>query len=268
MTTIWLAIVLGIIEGLTEFIPVSSTGHLIVAGHLLNFTDEAASTFEVFIQLGAILAVIVFYRRTFVSLAVFQKDGNESGQFAGLRGISILCIASLPALFLGAILHSSIKQYLFSVSTVAWALIIGGFVMLIIERLPLLVKTKEFEDISFSQALKIGLFQCFALWPGMSRSASTIIGGMICNLSKEAAAKFSFIIAVPIMFAAVGYDLLKNISLLTSDKLPWFGIGFLVSFIVALISIKFFLYALQKIGLWGFGIYRILLGIVILIFIN
>lgn len=259
--SIYIAIILGIIEGLTEFIPVSSTGHMIIVGDWLKFKSDTAATFEIFIQLGAILAVVVLYRQRFLSLF----DKKASG-LSGTDGIKKIAIACIPAFILGFLFHSIIKEHLFSVTTVAWALIVGGVVMIVVERrLDGGSSSKDLDFITPRQALKIGLFQCFALWPGMSRSASTIIGGLLCGVSRVAAAEFSFIIAVPVMCAAVGYDLLKSASQIAVSDISFFAVGFIVSFFVAVIAIKFFIELLKRFTLVPFGWYRIALGSLLLI---
>ena len=259
MNEIIIAIFLGFVEGLTEFIPVSSTGHLILAGNLLGLSGEKEATFDIVIQLGAILAVVALYPGRFLGLL---KKG-ELG-FSGWNGIIILAVACLPAFILGALFHSTIKRLLFSPTTVAYALIVGGIAMLFIERIVKKPSEQTIDAITLRQAAGIGVAQCLALWPGMSRSASTIMGGLIFGLRREIAAEFSFLIAVPVMAAAVGYDLLKSYSLLsTTDVLPFLtGLG--VSFIVAMLAIRFFLSLLRRWSLAGFGAYRIVVGILVL----
>jgi undecaprenyl-diphosphatase len=252
------AIFLGIVEGITEFLPVSSTGHLILVGQFLQFSGTNSETFDIAIQLGAILAVFWLYRAYFIDLfhpkKWFKTEMNK------------LLIACLPALILGAATHKAIKLHLFSPFTVACALIFGGIVMIIVEKwIKLKPTTHTIEDISYKQAFIIGCFQCFALWPGMSRSASTIIGGLAAKLDYETSAKFSFIVAVPVMTAAVGYDLLKSYNTLTSHDIGLIGIGFVTAFIVAWVSIVGFLSLLKKWKLFPFAVYRILLGVGVII---
>lgn len=269
------AIILGIIEGLTEFIPVSSTGHMIIVADWLKFKGDTAATFEIFIQLGAILAVVVLYKERFQALTkgtapLGGRPHTES--MSGFEGIKKIVIACIPAFILGFLFHSIIKEHLFSVITVAWALIVGGVAMIVIERrlgsqVDEEVKQShdQLDQITTKQALQIGLFQCFALWPGMSRSASTIIGGLLSGVSRVAAAEFSFIIAVPVMCAAVGYDLLKSASAIAVSDLSFFAIGFIVSFFVAILAIKFFIGLLKRFTLAPFGWYRIVLGALLLL---
>jgi len=254
------AFVLGIIEGITEFIPVSSTGHLILAGKAIAFDTSYAATFDIFIQLGAILAVVFLYWKRFMALLEFDsKDG-----FSGTQGILKLFVACLPAFVLGALFHEHIKEYLFSATTVASALIFGGVVMIVIEMFPRASQEERLEAISLKQCFLIGVFQCFAMWPGMSRSGSTIIGGLLVGLNRNVAAEFSFLVAVPVMVAAVGYDSLKNLSDFTGEALPVFALGFVVSFFTAILAIRFFLTLLNKFSLKPFGVYRIILGTAVL----
>ena len=244
-------VILGIIEGLTEFIPVSSTGHLILVSKYLSFEGKVADTFSIFIQLGAILAVCVIFKDRFLALL---KKQTTSSNFSGLKGISLLVVGSIPACVAGLLFHSKIKELLFSPLTVALALCVGGVVMILIERFPIKEKIGDVDDITYREALAVGLFQCFALWPGMSRSASTIIGGMLFGLKRKVAAEFSFLLAVPIMCAAVGYDLLKSLKYLDSSSIGIFALGFIVSFITGLFAIKFFLKLLENLTLAPFGL--------------
>lgn len=255
------AIILGIVEGLTEFLPISSTGHLILVGHWLGFRDERSGVFEVFIQLGAILAVIWLYPRRFTGL--FDFSAPDHG-FKGARAIRKLAVVTAPALLGGFFLHATIKERLFGPIPVAVALIVGGVVFLIIERLFPPRKGTSIEEVSFRQCLIIGLFQCLSLWPGMSRAGSTIVGGIVCGLHRTVAAEFSFLAAVPIMCAAVGYDMYKNVATLSFDDVPFFAIGFLVAFLSALLAIRFMIAILGRFSLQGFGVYRIVLGVLVL----
>ncbi len=252
-------LILGIIEGLTEFIPISSTGHLILVGELLGIEGEGSKTFQIAIQLGAIFAVIVSYPRYFLGFL----DPKEWLQ----PKFKTLIIAILPILVFGFLFYSPIKAYLFSSFTVALGLIFGGIVMIIVDyyakNRPL--PTKEIEDISFKQALIIGVMQCAALWPGMSRSGSTIVGGLLTGLRYELAATFSFLIAVPVMIVAVTYDMLKMASELSAADAQAIGLGLLISFVVAIVAIKTFLRILSRVKLSPFGIYRIIIGILILL---
>ena len=228
MTSYLNAILLGIVEGLTEFLPVSSTGHLIITGHLIGFTGPKAETFEIVIQLGAILAVVALYLGTFWGLV--RPTGRA---FGGIRGLWLLFLTSLPASLLGLFAHSAIKEHLFSPVTVAFALIVGALAILLVERMPARTRVRDLDEITPGLALGIGCFQCLALWPGFSRSAATIMGGMILGAERRIAAEYSFIAAVPIMFAATGYDLLKSWRLYSPDDLLVLAVGFAVSFVAA-----------------------------------
>jgi len=204
------AFILGVVEGATEFLPVSSTGHLIIVGDLLEFNDEKSKVFKIFIQLGAILAICWEYRTRLGHVA-----GSAFSDRAAQRFIFNLGVAFMPAALLGLAFHSQIKAYLFSPFTVAIALIVGGFVILIVEKFAPVPTTETVDDMSFKQALKIGCAQSMALIPGVSRSGATILGGVIFGLSRKAATEFSFFVAIPIMFAATTFDLLKNRDLLS-----------------------------------------------------
>lgn len=258
------AALLAVLEGLTEFIPVSSTGHMILLGDLIQFTGEKASVFEIFIQLGAILAVVLIYKEKFLGLipGVQSKKSFFSDLFFGKSvptGMHIF-VAIVPILIAGFLLHQTIKNHLFGPITVAIGLIIGGLLMIIIERLPIKQETEVVEDITLKQAFIIGLGQCMAVWPGMSRSGSTMVTSLLVGVRHKPAADFSFIIAVPVMCAAVAYDLLKSWHILEWSDLSYFMLGFFIAFAVAWLSIKWFLHVLTKVRLTPFGIYRILLG--------
>lgn len=253
------AILLGVIEGLTEFIPVSSTGHLILVSDLIGFSENKTNTFEIFIQLGAILAVVTLYSKKFLNLFDFKNKNS----FSGATGLKKIFLATLPALFFGFLLYDFIKENLFSNLTVALALIFGGIVLIFIEKLIKESPKKEFEQISYTDCFVVGMFQCLAMWPGMSRSGSTIVGGIIRGFDKKLSAEFSFFMAVPVMCAAVTYDMYKNIQFLTFSDIPIFLVGFIVSYLVAVLAIKFFLRILNKYSLAPFGIYRIILGIIV-----
>ena len=257
---IWgIAIIMGIVEGLTEFIPVSSTGHLIVVGNLLGFVGQKASTFEVAIQLGAILSVVLLYRRRFFGL-IPQKGSptSRSGSaLEGWSGLSRICLATVPALIAGYLAHDFIKGHLFTPAAVAWALAVGGIGILIAERFVLRRSSRSLDELTLQQALGIGLFQTLSLWPGTSRSAATIVGGLLLGLDRKGAAEFSFLIAVPIMVAATGYDVLKMTGAFTSKDVAQLVVGFIVSFIVALLSVAAFIRILSRWSLAPFAWYRI-----------
>ncbi len=249
---------LALIEGLTEFIPVSSTGHMILLGEGIGFTGDRAHSYEVFIQLGAILAALVYYQERFLGLLPQGPGGWKNLLLGPTRpqGLHIL-LAILPVLLGGFLLHGVIKTRLFSADTVAWGLMIGGGLL---DRLPLLFAAGSLEQVSLRQAGWIGLGQCLALWPGMSRSGSTMIASMLAGVERRPAADFSFIIAVPVMAAAVSYDLYKSWHFLTLNDAPLFCLGFVAAFVVAYGSIRWFLSVLHRWGLAPFGLYRIALG--------
>lgn len=261
MNELFIAFVLGIVEGLTEFLPISSTGHLILVGHALEFQGERAHVFEVFIQLGAILAVVWLYPKRFTGL--FDFAAKDHG-FRGIAAIQKLALVSLPALLLGFLFHKTIKAELFGPLPVAVALIVGGLVLIVIERLFPPKAGIPIEAVTPRQCLIIGIFQCLSLWPGMSRSGSTIVGGIVCGLHRTVAAEFSFLAAVPIMCAAVTYDMYKHLGHLSLGDFPVFAVGFLVAFLSALLAIRFMIALLGKFSLQGFGVYRVALGCLVL----
>jgi len=268
MNEILVAVVLGIVEGLTEFLPVSSTGHLILVGNWLQFTGEKANTFEIFIQLGAIIAVLIYFRDRIWRLvsAILGKprpaDGLTVDQ-ARRFGVGVM-LAFVPAAIIGFFFHDLIEALLFNPKTVAAALIVGGVGIILIEQLHLRVKVDTMEDLTWTQALGIGLAQCLSLIPGMSRSASTIMGGLVLGLSHAAAAEFSFFLAIPTIFAATLYSLAKRFSLLNADDAVLFAVGFIVSLLVAWLVIAAFMSFIKKHSFEAFGWYRIVLGFAIL----
>jgi undecaprenyl-diphosphatase len=268
-----IAILISILEGLTEFIPVSSTGHMIIAGHMLGFTGPRADAFEVFIQLGAILAVVGLYWQRFLALIPFDSirfprtgvelsstSGSAGVGFKGWRGLGLLALTSFPALIAGKLAHASIKTYLFSPLTVAMGLALGGLGLILVETFKPKPKVMSIEDIGWREALMIGFFQCLSLWPGMSRAGSTIIGGMLLKMDRKTTAEYSFLAAVPIMFAATGYDLYKSRDFLSMADAPLFIMGFFVSLISAWFAIRYFIKFLANHTLKGFGWYRIALA--------
>jgi undecaprenyl-diphosphatase len=255
-----IAILIGIVEGLTEFIPVSSTGHMIIVGHLLGFTGPRADAFEVFIQLGAILAVVGLYRQRFLALL---PDRSTQGGFSGWRGLGLLALTTLPALVAGKLAHHYIKEHLFSPLTVAAGLAVGGLGLILVEYFRPKTRKTGLDTVSWKEAFWIGIFQCLSLWPGMSRSGSTIIGGMLFGLDRKTTAEYSFLAAVPIMFAATGYDLYKSRAFLNAGDAPLFALGFIVSLVSAWFAIRFFIRFLAKHTLIGFGVYRLALAAVV-----
>jgi len=252
------AVLLGIVEGLTEFLPVSSTGHLIIVGDLIDFRGEKAKTFEIFIQLGSILGVMWYYRRKVTDLLLGLHRRNEQ-RFAGN-----LLIAFLPAAIIGLLLHSQIKQYLFSPITVAVALVVGGFAILLIEKFPRRERVTSMDSLTPSDALKIGVAQAFSLFPGVSRAGATIMGGLLTGLNRTTATEFSFFLAMPTMFAATLYDLLKNIDKLTLADTGLFTAGFVAAFLVALVVVKTFLRYVARHNFVPFAWYRIGFGLLVL----
>ena len=257
------AVWMGLLEGVTEFLPVSSTGHLILLDRALEATIQHSETFEIFIQLGAILAVVFLYWQRFLRLFDLSQRNISQG-FSGIAGLFKLGIACLPAFVLGALLHQPIKELLFKPLPVALALITGAILMIVVECLPKKNKVDKVEDLTLGQCFGIGVFQCLALWPGMSRSGSTIIGAMFLGVTRPVAAEFSFLVAVPVMCAAVAFDLLKSVPQLTAADLPVFAVGFVVSFLSALAAVKIFVGLVQTITLRPFAYYRIFLGLMVL----
>ncbi|MBA4542275.1 MULTISPECIES: undecaprenyl-diphosphate phosphatase [Thermoactinomyces] len=253
--------ILGMVEGLTEFAPVSSTGHMILAGHLLGFEGTVrATTFEVVIQLGSISAVVVFFWKRLLSLVgLYRTPGQEKS--AHLNPVHIL-LGMFPACLLGLLFHNYIKEKLFTAQTVIWALILGGILMILAEafrKAP--PSAANLDQVTYSQAFIVGLFQCLALWPGFSRSGSTISGGLLAGMNHQTASEFTFILAVPMMVAATVKDLLDNWELLHASDLPLFIAGFVTAFVFALISIRFFLRLISRLKLTPFSIYRFILAI-------
>jgi undecaprenyl-diphosphatase len=250
------AIIEGIVEGLTEFAPVSSTGHLILVGDLIGFTGDKAKTFEIFIQLGSILAVVVLYFKRFLSLFGLAKIQGEKHPLNLLH----IIIAALPAVILGFLLHDFIKEKLFSPTTVLIGLVAGGILLIIADKKRKPTQSDSIDSISYKQAFQIGLFQCLALWPGFSRSGSTISGALLIGAGYKASAEFSFILAVPMMIGATGLDLIKSLNTLSTSDIPLFLTGFVTAFVVALLAIVFFLKLLQRVKLTPFAIYRFILA--------
>jgi undecaprenyl-diphosphatase len=255
----WLTILLlGLVEGITEFIPVSSTGHLIITGHLLGYEGERAATFEIFIQLGAILAVVFLYKDTFLQLFTRRRARG----LAGTHGVLMLALTTLPILVVGFLLHGIVKKYLFNnTNVVAIGLGVGGVAIVLLERWRPRTRCYGLGALRWRDALTVGLFQCLAVWPGTSRSAATILGGMLIGIERKTAAEYSFLAAVPALCAAVGYDLLKSRSILYATDMPGFAIGFVVAFIAAAITVKGFIRLLGSHTLSAFGWYRIVVAL-------
>jgi undecaprenyl-diphosphatase len=263
--TLLKTVIMGIVEGLTEFLPVSSTGHLIVTDAFIGFAasiggEHAAVTFEIFIQLGAILAVVVYFARDLISL--LRRAVSEAPARALLLNVAI---AFVPAAAVGFLFSDVIKDALFSTRAVAIALVVGGVVMLLVESRQQRATTSTLESVSIRQALTIGIVQTVALFPGMSRSASTLVGGLLAGLDRSTALRFSFYLSIPTLGIATIYDFLKNLDGISGEALPYFGIGLGVSFVVALIVVKFFLGYVSRRDLKPFAWYRIVAGIVLLV---
>ena len=253
------AFILGVVEGLTEFLPISSTGHLILAGDLLGFNDDRGKLFEIVIQSGAILAVVWEYR-----VKLGQVFGNVHRDPAAQRFVLNLFIAFLPLAVLGLAFGKAIKATLFAPVPVAMAFIVGAFVILWAERRQHTVRVHSVDDLTPMDALKLGLAQAVALIPGTSRSGATIIGGLFFGLSRKAAAEFSFFLAIPTMFAATFYDLFKNRELLDASDLGLIAAGFVAAFLSALLAVRGLLRFVSNHDFTVFAWYRIVFGIVIL----
>ena len=260
---IWgIAVVLGIVEGLTEFLPVSSTGHLIIAGHMLGFVGDKASSFEVAIQLGAILSVVFLYWRRFLGLVPTHSQTllDSGSTLEGWSGLWRIGAAASPALLVGYLARHAIKGRLFNPEAVTLALAVGGVAILLVERLMAQRRSSSLDDLTLTQAFGIGLFQILSLWPGTSRAAATIVGGMLLGLDRKGAAEFSFLVAVPVLFAATGYELIKMRSQLALEDSLTLAIGFVVSFVVALLAVKGFVSFLSRGKLAPFAWYRIIVA--------
>jgi undecaprenyl-diphosphatase len=254
------ALILGIVEGVTEFLPISSTGHLILAGDLLDFNDEKGKVFTIVIQLGAILAVCWEYRAKITDVVTGIGSDKAANRF-----VLNLFIAFLPAAILGLLFIKTIKYYLFHPLPVAMALIIGGILILWAERRDHVIDVEQVDDMDWKHALKIGLAQCLALIPGTSRSGATIIGGLLSGLSRKAAAEFSFFLAIPIMFAATFYDVYKHHEILEFNDLGMFVVGFVAAFFSALLAVRGLMRFISNHDFTVFAWYRIAFGIIILI---
>jgi len=250
---------LGTVEGLTEFLPISSTGHLIILGDLIGYNDETSKVFKIVIQLGAILAVCWNYRARLGKM--LRGLGSEPVE---QRFASLLIIAFLPAAVLGLMFHSAIKAYLFNPLTVATALIAGGFIILYVERRAYHPRINSIDEMRWPDALKVGFAQALAMIPGTSRSGATIMGGLIFGLSRKTAAEFSFFLAIPTMFGATAYDLYKNWTLLKLEDLPVFAVGFVAAFIAGMWAVKTFIRFISNHTFAVFAWYRIVFGLVVL----
>jgi undecaprenyl-diphosphatase len=253
------ALVLGVVEGLTEFLPVSSTGHLIIVGDAIGFTGERANTFEIFIQLGAIFGVVWHYRTRVLGLVLHAIRPRERAFLLKLF------VAFLPAAILGLFTHRYIKTYLFNPLTVAGALVVGGAVILLVERWHRhhSARVHQIDDLSYADAFKVGVAQMFSLFPGVSRAGATIIGGLLTGLSRTTATEFSFFLAIPIMFAATFFDLYQNVEILQSEDVAMFAVGFVVAFITAVFVVRSFLIYVSRHTFRPFAWYRIVVGLVV-----
>ena len=246
------ALILGLVEGITEFLPISSTGHLIVAGDLLGANDERWSVFHIVIQTGAMLAVVWEYRARFFKFDVALYRN--------------LFVAFLPAAVFGLLFSKIIKGYLFHAVPVALAFIAGGIVILLVERNPRAhARVETASDMTWLDALKVGFAQCFALIPGTSRSGATIIGGMLFGLSRKAATEFSFFLAVPTLVAAGAYDLLKHRTLFSANDLPMFGVGSITAFVSAFVVVRWLIRYVATHDFKPFAWYRIVFGLIVLL---
>ncbi|MFK2825476.1 undecaprenyl-diphosphate phosphatase [Bacillus sp. B190/17] len=266
---LFVAFILGLVEGATEFAPVSSTGHMIIVDDLLLkskelFSAPVANSFKIVIQLGSILAVVVVFKDRIINLLGLQRGKAASYQAGPRLTLVHVFIGLLPAVVLGFLFEDYIDEHLFTINTVLIGLVAGAILMLAADWFaPGQVKAETVDDVTYKQAFLIGLFQCIALWPGFSRSGSTISGGVLLGMSHRAAADFTFIMAMPIMAGASALSLIKNWEYFTLDALPFFIAGFISAFIFALVSIRFFLALINKIKLTPFAIYRIVLAAII-----
>lgn len=259
---IFKAIILGVVEGITEFLPISSTGHMVLVGKFINFTGDFAVLFEIVIQLGAILAVVYLFRAKILNSFKYLKPKED-----GFKLWSKLILAFIPTAVVGLLFHETIEKYLLNPISVAGALLVGGLWMIYAENKYRKNDTiQDIEQVGYKTAFIIGCFQCLSiLWPGFSRSASTIIGGWIMGLSSLAAAEFSFFLAIPTMITATVFVLLKSTIILTISQVVALIAGFIVSFVVALIVVAKFIEFLKTKPMKVFAVYRIFIGIIVLV---
>lgn len=263
MSDLFKALCLGIIEGATEFLPVSSTGHLILVDYILKWNDEFSKTFNIVIQSGAILAVII---RFFTVLFPFQKQLSAMERKSIFMLWAKIIAGIIPVLILGGLLGEIIEQKLFSSSMVAGSLLTGGIVLLLLEKRKWTPHIESISEISFSTAIKIGAFQCIAMMPGVSRSAATIIGGMLLGASRSVSTEFSFLLAVPTIIAASGYSLLKHGISLSATQWEVLTVGFISSFLTACLVISAFIHYIKRHNFIPFAYYRIALAFVVFIY--
>ncbi|MFD0713113.1 undecaprenyl-diphosphate phosphatase [Paenibacillus sp. GCM10027626] len=273
------ALILGLVEGLTEYAPVSSTGHMIIVDDMWLQSEQfltkyVANTFKVVVQLGSILAVVILFRHRFIDLLGLNRfrrtqsgDGASGApQTAGRLKLMQVIVGMIPAGVFGLLFKDQIDDYLFSTNTVLIGLVAGAVLMVAADLFrPKKQIVESVDQMTYKQAIGVGLFQCLSLWPGFSRSGSTISGGVLLGMSHRAAADFTFIMAVPVMAGASGLSLLKNWQYITADTLPFFIVGFISAFVFAMISIKFFLKLINRVKLVPFAVYRILLAVVVYI---
>lgn len=260
---LWKALILGVVEAASEFLPISSTGHLILVGDYLEFTGARAETFEIFIQLGAILAVVWIYRQRIIQ-TVADAPANPKAQ----RLLANLAIAFLPAALLGFVLHGYITHYLFNPVSVAFALVAGGIAILLVERFASSPRVSGVDQMCWKEALTVGSAQCLSLFPGVSRSGATIMGGMAGGLSRPAATEFSFFLAIPTMFAATLFSLYKARDDLAASDIPMFATGFLAAFFGGLVVVRWLLAYVAKHSFVPFAYYRIVLGALLLLYFH
>ncbi|MBD2866195.1 undecaprenyl-diphosphate phosphatase [Paenibacillus oceani] len=267
MFSLWVAFIIGVVEGLTEFLPVSSTGHMILVGNMLEFTGDKAETFEVVIQLGAILAVAIIYWRRVLRLFGWRDSQAPAAGSGSARRLNLLHIglAIVPALGLAFVFRDYIKL-LFMPETVVIGLIAGGIFMMIGEKQQPAITAGDMDQLTYRQSFFIGMAQCLSLWPGFSRSGATIAGGMLAGASRAAAADFTFLIAIPVMCAATGYELLKNAGTMTAGDIGFLAVGFVVAFVVALLAVVTFIKLVGKLKLTYFSYYRFALAAIVLIY--
>ncbi len=254
------ALVLSLIQALTEFIPVSSSGHLIIFGNYLKFNSVDAALFNAIIQLASTIAIIIFFRKKLFYVAFSLHNNKQSRKFA-----YNFIIAFLPCAIFGLIFYKYIKLHLYSESIVALTLILGGIVFLIIDRIKIKIRFNNVDDVNKISSLKVGLYQILSMIPGVSRSGSTIVGGLLSNMSRKTAVEFSFILAIPTVLSATLLDLYKNIDKINSNNVYLLLFGFLITFLISMLVIKWFLKYISEHNFNIFGYYRILLGIIIVI---
>jgi undecaprenyl-diphosphatase len=259
----WTAIILGVVEGLTEFLPVSSTGHLIVVGHFLGFSGPVAVTFEIVIQLGAILGVLFYLWQKILAVLRGALQGGPSRLF--VLGIGV---AFLPAALVGLLTHEYIETHLFNPTTVAFALILGGVVILLVERYHPIFKLSELNQVRPLTALWVGMAQVLALFPGVSRSGATIMGGLLAGMRRDVATEFSFFLSIPTMLMATSYDFYKSRHLFVADDLWILGLGLGMAFLTALVVVATFLRFIKTHTFKPFAYYRIVFGLMVLMLLG